>query len=214
MRFFESEPRDTLASITASLGQKAHELCKLVVKQVPLGLQVSFTIPEGMCGEDILSIIARNNPRRSGEGIVAHKSPLWKDKGLAIRVERNTDFTFIICEQSRGRDVYAQGSYLKANDMEWVPRWIVTIGAALFRDQNKFPENKKHIGTSADKGDLFKGRTIRTRSGTDKSSVFCSLRSSSSGLSEPLAHSPALYYYFDILAVGTPRGDAGAWGRS
>ena len=145
---------------------KPSNLFSLEVTNVALGTHVSFTIPKGMSGKMVLDLIEKANPRAHGHGVVWAKSGLLDDAGLENAVGESTKFTFTVCTNFVDKTPPQQESYLAANDLGPVPRWVLTVGAALFRDQNGFPEKGFDIGTEGDNGDLFKGKVVMTASGS------------------------------------------------
>jgi len=142
-----------------------HKLCNLEVQEIALGTQVTFTIPKGMSGKMVLDAIEKANPRAEGDGVVWPDSALLKDVGLSDIVDQDTKYTTTVCFNSNNRNRSEQATYLKDNGLGFTDRWITTVAAALYRDANGFPEDRFEIGTSKDKGDLFKGKVARARSG-------------------------------------------------
>ena len=144
---------------------KPSDLCNLQVSKVALGTEVTFTIPKGMSGKDVLALSEQANPRQPGDGVVYPGSALNNDEGLDTKVTEDTKYTFTVCEKSYNRTRREQEAYLADNKLTAVPRFVLTVGAALFRDREGFPENRGDIGTSKDKGDLFKAKYVRACSG-------------------------------------------------
>jgi len=147
---------------------KPSNLCGLQVTDIDLGTQVSFTIPKGMSGRAVIDLIEKANPRspRSPqEGVVSPSSALLKDSGLNDTVSEDTKYTFVVCTKANFRTRGQHDTYLAENGLDSVPRWVLTVGAALFRDQKGFPTDRSNIGTAQDEGDLFKGQVVRARSG-------------------------------------------------
>ena len=142
-----------------------HKMCNLEVLEVALGTQVTFTIPKGKSGKMVLDAIEKANPRSPGDGVVWPGSALLKDAGLNDIVAEDTKYTTTVCFNSNNRNRSEQATYLKENGLGFTDRWITTVAAALYRDANGFPEDRSEIGTSKDKGDLFKGKVARARSG-------------------------------------------------
>jgi hypothetical protein len=143
-----------------------HKMCSLSVRELALDMaEVSFTIPKGMSGEMVLAGIEKANPRAAGDGVVWPDSVLLKDAGLSKVMTEDTTFTITVCFESNNRNKDEQVDYLKKHDLVPTDRAILTLAAALYRDEKGFPSNRNDIGTSKDHGDLFKGKVVRALSG-------------------------------------------------
>jgi hypothetical protein len=159
------QPQSGAQGVVTDTTVAPHKMCNLKVLKIALGTQVTFTIPKGMSGKMVLDAIEKSNPRSPGDGVVQPESALLKDAGLSDIVAEDTKYTTTVCFNSSYRNRNQQASYLKDNGLGFTDRWITTVAAALYRDANGFPENRSKIGTSKDKGDLFKGLVARARSG-------------------------------------------------
>lgn len=171
-----SEVREPEIATTrqAALGIAPHKLCRLEVSETRLGRDVSFVIPQGMSGRQILEAIEKANPRAPGDGVVWPKSALLRDDELDtvafsdVQVKVTVFFTFNNLTRSE------QHARLAEKHREFTPRWAVTLAAALYRDANGFPSDRSGIGKSRDAGDLFKGFWVREASGalsTDQAGI-------------------------------------------
>ena len=159
---YSKGPGETASQKTAV---KPSDLCNLQVSKTALGTEVTFTIPKGMSGKEVVELIEKANPRQPGDGVVYPQSNLLTDEGLNTKVAEDTKYTFTVCEKSYNRTRREQEAYLADNSLTAVPRFVVTVGAALYRDREGFPEDRGSIGTNKDNGDLFKSKWVRARSG-------------------------------------------------
>lgn len=184
-----AESRDRLLHIlsgvgmteTATTGQAAvgiapHKLCRLKVTESRLGRDVIFVIPQGMSGRQILEAIEKANPRGKGDRVVCPKSDLLNDEGLATIATIDRHVSVRICHVTANLTRSEQRAKLAEDFLDIAPRWTVTLAAALYRDANGFPRTISDIGTSKDRGDLFKGLWVRAASGV--------LTSAQSGLND------------------------------
>jgi hypothetical protein len=173
-----------------SVQMKPYQQFDLKVAETFLGRQVTFTIPAGMSGAQVLERIELANPRGPGDGVVWPESKLLNDPGLSIAADENKTYSFIVCRYSGNLTPAAQEAYLKEHGLEQIDCWLITLGAALYRDMIGFPEKREDIGTSDDAGDLCEGKYIRTRSGV--------LACSDDGLN---ARDVPDYYAHDLILV-------------
>lgn len=137
----------------------------LQIREVDLGTQVTFTIPKGMCGSQFINVTDMASLRSHRLQVVQSYSLLKEDAALFDVTRESTTYTFTICWESNNRTHSQQAEYLKENNLEPVPRWILTIGAALVRHQSGFFEDRSGLGATNDRGDLFRGKVVRAGDG-------------------------------------------------
>jgi hypothetical protein len=137
------------------------KLCRLTVRDLPFGLQVSFEIPAGMSPRSLLRGIHKANSNEE-RGIVDPKSKFSKDPEWKI-VESTAaqKVVFVLFNRVRVFDREGQAVYMETLGYELAPRWIVALGAALYRDQKGFPLSDQDICGRNDLGNLFKDKMIR-----------------------------------------------------
>ena len=144
--------------------EDVRKLCNLQVSKKWLGRQVTFTIPAGRKGREVLEAIQDANPRANGRGIISIGCCLLTDDALNTPVKEATSITFVICRRAYGMERHRQEDYLARHGLQPVPLWIAAVGAALYRDRHGFPAYDDQIGTPQDRGDLFKSKWVRTES--------------------------------------------------
>lgn len=144
----------------ARLKEAPHKLCHLKVNETSLGRDVSFIIPKGMSGRQILNAIKKANPLGRGAGVIFPQSVLLTDDELETVAMADAHIKLTVCFTFNNHSRGEQCKRLVENQLAFAPRWAVTLAAALYRNANGFPSTR-HIGTERDRGDLFQGWHVR-----------------------------------------------------
>lgn len=160
------KPAGVSSTALLALHIAPHKLCSLEVIGTHLGRDVTFVVPEGMSGRQILDEIEKANPRGKGDGVVCAGSGLLCDDELDTVANSDVLVKLSVCFTFNSLTRSEQYDQLEENYLEFAPRWAVTLAAALYRDANGFPADRSDIGTSNDKGDLFQGLWVRAETGT------------------------------------------------
>lgn len=148
------------------------ETVETTLKNGDRALKVTFVIPKGVSGEMICQEVEKANPREDRVlGVVTPMGRLLKDPGLTDIASTDTTVTFYLCLDTEGLSRGAKEIYVERNGLKLADRWMLTIGGALFRDENGLPEDIMQFQTPEDKGDLFRGKEIMAEPGGICSSI-------------------------------------------
>lgn len=138
-----------------------HRRCHLDVRATEIGSDVSFIIPRGVSGRQIVEAVEKANPRGPGNGVVWPESLVLQDGSLDRVARSDIHVSVTVCFAFNNLDRNEQRERLAENHLRFSHRWAVVLAAALYRDACKFPRRQSDIGTPRDTGDLFKGLWIR-----------------------------------------------------
>lgn len=143
-----------------------HKVCRFKACDTGLSRDVTFIIPEGVSGRQILRAIEKANPRANGDGVVWPHSAILKNDELDAVFSADTSFDAIVHFGGSEMTRREQEHFLALRHLDFTPRWILTVAAALYRDANGFPSDSSDIGTTRDEGDLFRGMVVRAAAGS------------------------------------------------
>lgn len=158
-------PATVSAALEATLRIAPHKLCRFDARHTPLYSDVSFVIPRGLSGRKILDAINEVSMARTECRVVDPESLLLQDNRLNTVTADDRFVKLAVWFELHSRSRSEQRAVFARHELEFAPRWALTLAAALYRDANGFPSNRSAIGTSCDAGDLFRGYLVRTASG-------------------------------------------------
>lgn len=144
------------------------KLCELELKEVPIGTEVNFVIRKGMSPRMILESIERVHGRGMRERLLQPDSflSLTNREILDQIFDKDTKFCTTICFALDSPNRELQEVQLESANLKPSEGWVVMLAAALVRDTVGFP--RLYIPTErhefVDKGDLFRGKNVRTQS--------------------------------------------------
>lgn len=142
-----------------------HKLCHFEAYDASQCSEVSFVIPKGVSGKEILHAINKVSMSKTERRVVDPESQLLRDIGLDIVAMSDRSIRLSVCFGLHSQSRSEQRACLAQHGLEFAPRWALTLAAALYRDANGYPSNQRAIGTSRDSGDLFRGVLVRTSTG-------------------------------------------------